>query len=521
MAPEEKSAAQSQAHSPEDELKAERAQFALAERAARFGYWRVRLADGHTTWSPGMYRLLGVEDARAPDMAWLLEQINEDDVVHINKTISNAIKTRSPFSYRNRARYPEVTAQIVDTLGEVEIGPDGRVVSIIGVCSDVSRQVLAENARAEAEGMYRVMTEQASDIIMLHTREGRVLFASNALERILGVTPHYFDNSSFLERVHPDDLEEASKLDAVPLPGECLTATYRVRHADGHYVWIEGTTRGIYDENTGELRHVISISRDISERKTQELKMQAALDRAEAASRAKSGFLAGMSHELRTPLNAILGFAGIMREEMYGKLGDPRYREYTGLIHDSGLHLLDLISDILDMAKIEAGKTELNFERVDLAGTVEDCGRLLAERARNSGVELIVEIPEAGVPLVADSRAIKQIVLNLLSNAVKFTPRGGHVWATARCENGRVILCVRDDGIGIPEEALPRLGRAFEQVTTDATIAKGGTGLGLALVSALAQKHGGVMTIESVEGEGTSVTVDLAQDPTERNAEAA
>ncbi len=521
MAPEEKSAEQPQAYSPEDELKAERAQFALAERAARFGYWRVRLSDGHTTWSPGMYRLLGVDDTRAPDTAWLLEQINEEDVAHITKTIANAIRTRSPFSYRNRARYPEVTAQIVDTLGEVEIGPDGRVVSVIGVCSDVTRQVMAEKARAEAEAMYRVMTEQASDIIMLHTRDGEVVFASNALERILNLSPRDFGNGSFLKLVHPDDQEEASKLDVLPSPGEHLTATYRARHADGHYVWIEGTTRGIYDECTGELRHVISVSRDISERKTQELEMQAALDRAQAASRAKSGFLAGMSHELRTPLNAIPGFAGIMREEMYGKLGDPRYLEYTGLIHDSGLHLLDLISDILDMAKIEAGKTELHFERVDLAGTVEDCGRLLAERARNGGVEMIVEVPEAGIPLIADSRAIKQIVLNLLSNAVKFTPRGGHVWATAHSEGDRVFLCVRDDGIGIPEDALPRLGRAFEQVTTDANIAKGGTGLGLALVRALAQKHDGDMTIESVEGEGTSVTVNLAQDPTALTAEAA
>ncbi len=458
---------------------------------------------------------------RAPDMAWLMEQVNQEDAAHIGKTISNAVSTRSAFSYRNRARYPDVTAQIVDTFGEVEVGPDGGVVSVIGVCSDVTRQVMAETARTEAEAMYRVMTEQASDIIMLHARNGDVLFASNALERILGLTPRDFDNGSFLERVHPDDFAEAAKLDTIPAPGECLTATYRARHADGHYVWIEGTTRGVYDDGTGELRHIISVSRDVCDRKAQELTMQAALESAQAASRAKSGFLAGMSHELRTPLNAILGFSGIMREQMYGTMGDARYQEYASLIYDSGTHLLDLISDILDMAKIEAGKTELHFEPVDLAGTIEDCGRMLAERARNNGVELITEVPESGIPLVADGRAIKQIVLNLLSNAVKFTPRGGHVWASARSEGGRVLLCVRDDGIGIPKEALPRLGRAFEQVTTDANIARVGTGLGLALVRALSQKHGGDMKIESVEGEGTTVTVDLAQDPTTLEAEAA
>jgi PAS domain S-box-containing protein len=518
MAPEATSAEHPRKYSPEAELKSE---IALAERAARFGYWRVRLADGHAVWSPGMYRLLGVSEDRAPDMAWLVEQIHEEDRPNVTRTIGNAIKTRSPFSYRTRVNDPNVAVQVVDTLGEVEIGPDGRVVSVIGVCSDVTQQVVAEKARAEAEAMYRVMTEQASDIIMLHTRAGKVIFASNALERILGLTPRDFDNNSFLMLVHPDDLEEASRIDTIPLPGECLTASYRARHADGHYVWIEATTRGVYDECTGELRHVISVSRDISDRKAQELNLQAACEKAEAASRAKSGFLAGMSHELRTPLNAILGFADIMRDEIYGKLGDERYREYTGLIYDSGMHLLDLISDILDMAKIEAGKAELNFEPVDLAGTIEDCARLLADRARNGGVELIIEVPVTGISLVADNRAVKQIVLNLLSNAVKFTPRGGHVWATARSDGHRVILCVRDDGIGIPEEALPRLGRAFEQVTTDSHVAKTGTGLGLALVRALAQKHGGGMSIESVEGEGTAVTVELSQDPTVFAAEAA
>jgi PAS domain-containing protein len=185
MAPEEKSEAQPNPYSPEDALKADRAQFALAERAARFGYWRVRLSDGHAVWSPGMYRLLGVSEDRAPDMAWLMEQIHEEDAARITKTINNAIKTRSPFSYRNRVRDPNVAVQFVDTLGEVEIGADGLVVSIIGVCSDVTQQVTAENARAKAEEMYRVMTEQASDIIILHARSGEVLFASMASRRTI------------------------------------------------------------------------------------------------------------------------------------------------------------------------------------------------------------------------------------------------------------------------------------------------------------------------------------------------
>jgi PAS domain S-box-containing protein len=510
-----------QAPSANDALNMERDQFAFAERAARFGFWRVRLSDNSAMLSPGLCRLLGIPEDTAPGIPELLARLSEEDAANTAALVINAIRTCSPFHCRSRVRNPSTAAKIIDVHGEVAIGADGRAEYLVGVCTDVTEQVTAEEARAKAEEMHRMLTEQSTDIIMLHTRSGQVTFASHALERILGLTPRDFDEGGFLKFVHPDDREEASKLDVIPLPGETLRATYRVRHANGHYVWIEATTRGVYDDCSGEFRHIIGVSRDICERKEQEFAMQAARESAEAASRAKSGFLAGMSHELRTPLNAILGFADIMRDELYGEIGDPRYREYAGLIFDSGQHLLDLISDILDMAKIEAGKTELHFEPVDLAGTIEDCARLLAERARNAGVELITEVPETGIPLTADGRAIKQIVLNLLSNAVKFTPRGGHVWTTATAESGRVILRVRDDGIGIPAEALPRLGRAFEQVTTDANIAKGGTGLGLALVRALAEKHDGSMTIESIEGEGTTVTINLAQAPAALVAEAA
>ena len=268
------------------------------------------------------------------------------------------------------------------------------------------------------------------------------------------------------------------------------------------------------------MRHIICVSRNICQRKADELKMKEAQERAEAASNAKSGFLASMSHELRTPLNAIIGFSDILRDELFGPIGNPRYSEYAGLIRDSGQHLLDLIGDILDMAKIEAGKMDLNFDYLDLSEVIEDCARLLAQRARDNGVQLMMEVPEGELPINADRRAIKQIVLNLLSNAIKFTPRGGHAWISASGETNHVSLSVRDDGIGIPADALPRLGRAFEQVANDPLLSKNGTGLGLALVRALAEKHGGAIRIESVEAEGTTVTVTLARQPAAK-AEAA
>ena len=198
-----------------------------------------------------------------------------------------------------------------------------------------------------------------------------------------------------------------------------------------------------------------------------------------------------------------------MQQQMFGPLGAPRYGEYARLIHQSGELLLDLISDVLDMAKIEAGKLELHIGQVELRGLIADTTRLLQTRANDGQVKLRMELPEGDLFLDADRRALKQIVLNLLSNAVKFTLPGGTVTTRAALIEGCIRIEVADDGIGIPASELPRLGRPFEQVTTDPTLSKGGTGLGLALVHALAEKHGGRVRIDSVEGQGTTVTVEL------------
>jgi PAS domain S-box-containing protein len=502
----------------EAELQRARAHFDLAERAARFGYWRVELADGATYWSPGMYRLIGVDPGTPPNSEWLLQQMPSEDRAVVDEALAAAVRTRSAFSYRTRARDPSVASQIVDTQGEVAIGEDGRVTALLGVCYDVTQQVRAEEAREKAQQMYRLMTEEASDIILMYEADGRILFASGALERVLGRTVEEIEQRRFLTLVHPEDADQAMKVTERPPPGETITGCYRIRHAAGYYVWIEVTTRAIYDTITGEHQSLVSVCRDVTARKEQELEAKAAQERAEAANKAKSRFLANMSHELRTPLNAVIGFTDLMRQQMFGALGSERYEEYATLIYDSGQLLLDLISDMLDMAKIEAGKLELNLERVDLTGTIEDCVRLLRVRLENGGLVLRVDRPVMPVSLVADRRALKQVLLNLLTNAIKFTPSGGEIVVTLRNDGERARLSVRDTGIGIPAHELPRLGRPFEQVCGDPMLAKSGTGLGLALVRALIEKHGGQMRIASEEGVGTEVSVDVPLTPAKRQA---
>jgi two-component system cell cycle sensor histidine kinase PleC len=216
-----------------------------------------------------------------------------------------------------------------------------------------------------------------------------------------------------------------------------------------------------------------------------------------------------MSHELRTPLNAVIGFSEMMHSEIFGPLGDRRYREYTGLIQGAGKHLLDLINDVLDMSKIEAGKQELHRERLNIMDVVRDALAMMQEQAAAGQVALEIDANTAPVFIQADRRAMKQIFLNLLSNAVKFTPEGGRVCVTTQTEGDRVILSVRDTGIGIPAEQIYRLGNPFVQVRNNAGTTQTGTGLGLALVRALTEMHDGTFRIESIEGQGTTVSVSF------------
>ena len=231
-------------------------------------------------------------------------------------------------------------------------------------------------------------------------------------------------------------------------------------------------------------------------------------DRAEEANQAKSAFLANMSHELRTPLNAIIGFSEMMESGMFGPLGDAKYLEYCRDISDSGRYLLDVINDILDMSKIEAGRISLEYETIELDSFLPDSMRMFAMRADGKQLTINAEI-EPSIRLSADRRMIKQIMINLLSNAVKFTPEHGRITVRARMVNGHVNIAIEDTGIGIPREALKNLGKPFEQVESQLTKRYRGSGLGLAIAKSLTELHGGAMRIRSTLGTGTIVLVRL------------
>jgi signal transduction histidine kinase len=259
---------------------------------------------------------------------------------------------------------------------------------------------------------------------------------------------------------------------------------------------------------------VVSVYSDITDLKASERKLIQARSQAEMANHAKSEFLANMSHELRTPLNAIIGFSEIIAHELFGPLGNEKYLDYMKDIHQSSLHLLSIINDVLDMSKIEAGKLELSKEPLNIRHLIGEVIRMMRERADSRGIGLVTKLSGEEVEIWADERAMKQIFLNLLSNAIKFSRDGGEVCIRVISdEPGLAVVEFEDHGIGMNEEELERALQPFGQAKPSTTRNYGGTGLGLPITKGLIEAHGGKLAIESRAGQGTIARISL---PTER-----
>jgi signal transduction histidine kinase len=240
--------------------------------------------------------------------------------------------------------------------------------------------------------------------------------------------------------------------------------------------------------------------------------LNAAKREIEESYRGKTNFMRAVSHQLRTPLNAIIGFAEVLKDQLLGPVGNPRYAEYAGDIHTSGVHLLKLVNQLLDLSRLDAGRYELNLATGDIARVVHSAARIVNKQASDAGLDLVLDLPE-GLPLLPfDEQAVRQVVVNLLSNAIKFTPAGGTIRVEGHRQGQGLTLSVRDNGLGMRAELVPRLLRPFERVD-DGLHSHEGTGLGLPISKALVELHGGELQIQSVLGEGSSVTVHLPGDP--------
>ncbi len=411
---------------------------------------------------------------------------------------------------------------------------------LIGVALDVTDERIAEQRAQAAERRLHDAIDSVSEAFVLWDRQGRLLMCNQNFREFFSLEARVLKPGALRSEVL--QVAELAVRSHMPAAAPAKPGLREVEMADGRWLQVserrtaEGglvmtaadITRIKRQEearrlNEEALQHVVERLEE-SRRELSELaqKYQLEKHRAENANSAKSEFLANMSHELRTPLNAINGFSEIMATEMFGALGDRRYKEYANDILGSGQHLLALINDILDMSKIEAGKMNLHFEALELEDLVSEGVRLMRNRAEAAKLRVEIDMPP-NLPLVeADFRAVKQILLNLLSNAVKFTPQGGRIVVAAREVTGptgrRVRISVADSGIGIAKKDLARIARPFEQVETQHSKTQQGTGLGLALTKSLIELHEGAFTIESEPGVGTTVifTLPVQRESTEK-----
>jgi PAS domain S-box-containing protein len=495
--------------------------FSLAERAARIGYWRQELGPRPPFWSPGLFALIGFDpDTTIPSSEYLMERIHPDDRRTVRRALADAEATGNPFHFRVRSWNMAASERIFDTHGEAERDAGGRIIALLGVVREVTTEVEAQRRLQASEATYRLILEEATDMITRLEPDGTTTLVSPAARQILGYEPEEILGQKSIDFAHPDDLPSiiAATREA-QANGSMATFEHRRRHRDGHYVWLESRVRFLINPQTGAPDGAIAISREIGERKEFEQELLAARERAELASKTKSRFLANMSHELRTPLNAIIGFSDIMMREMFGPIGNERYSEYVRIVNESGALLLDLINDVLDMSRIEAGKYQLNRESFDVREPLDAVVQMLSSRAMEKKLVMETRLTPPDLRAVADKRVLTQILLNLLSNAVKFTDPGGRIELGASGGDDDIRLWVSDTGIGIPAEFLSRIAEPFEQASSDMTRAHGGSGLGLALVKSLVALHGGSFAVTSVVGEGTCVTVTLPLSPEEQTGQ--
>jgi two-component system, cell cycle sensor histidine kinase DivJ len=375
------------------------------------------------------------------------------------------------------------------------------------------------------EDRYRLLARNIADVITRHGRDGAVIFVSPAAESLFGARIAELQGHGLFDRVHVVDRPAyLTTLGNAAALGEPGSVEFRVQResvdTDGRpapeFVWIEMRCRPFEqtapDSNGEDRREVVAVLRDVTERKREQQALSDAHAEAERANAAKSRFLATMSHELRTPLNAIIGFSDMLTKETSLRLDAVRRNEYADLINSSGHHLLSVVNGILDMSKIETGNFEITPEPFAPAESIATCCGILALRASEAGVQLeklaLDDLPE----LIADKRALNQILLNLLSNAIRFTDRGGKVTISARAEAANVTFAIEDNGVGISDEDLARVGEPYFQAGTSYDHRHGGTGLGLSIVKGLVRLHGGEISIRSRVGEGTRVTVRLPLD---------
>ncbi|MBB3353863.1 PAS domain-containing sensor histidine kinase [Rhizobium sp. L9] len=499
----------------------------------RCGLWDFDFENREFFWSRSMYDMLGLPGSdKTLGFGEAARLMHPDDggLYEIARAIANGHSGQVDQIFRMRhagGHYVWMRAR-----AQVIRSNSGRM-HLIGIAMDVTEQHRLAQRYAEADQRLADAIECTSEAFVLWDKNDRLVMCNTHFQEAYGLpdsvlvpgTERSIVNAAAARPVierRVADADGSGRTTEVQLADERWLQINERRTRDGGRVSV-GTDITLMKRHQERLRESerrlmatigdLSASRQTLELQKAELSTananyQAEKERAEAANKAKSEFLANMSHELRTPLNAILGFSEILQNQMFGPLGSLKYDEYARDIHDSGKHLLNVINDILDMSKIEAGHLKLHRERIDLVPLIEESLRFTAIPAAEKNIVIEQRI-SSGLTLTADRRAMKQVLLNLLSNAVKFTDNGGRIALRTRRVDGAVFVTIADTGIGIPRSALSKIGQPFEQVQSQYAKSKGGSGLGLAISRSLTSLHGGRMKIRSREAVGTVISLRI------------
>ena len=377
---------------------------------------------------------------------------------------------------------------------------------------------------------YKHLVENVQDAVMRFGADGAVLFTSKSAERLFGCHRYELAGTGLIDRIHVLDRPTyMTAFSDATHDAAARTVEVRMRKDDlddqsrvPQFIWVEVGLTPVVDDEVREARHeVVALLRDVTDRHAYEIEMREARRSAEDASNAKSRFLATIGHELRTPLNAIVGFSEMMTSGVVGELS-PAHREYANIIHQSGHHLLGVVKMLLDMSRLEAGKFELQTESFDPQNLVEPCFKMVESIALERKVQLVTDMPRLLPQLVADERAVRQVVINLLSNAIKFSNEKGVVTLSMKRQGNLLNISVADRGIGMDRAAVSRIGEPFFQVHDGLSRRYEGTGLGLSIVKGLVDLHEGTLRALSSPGEGTTITVLLPLNgPATKTAETA
>jgi two-component system cell cycle sensor histidine kinase PleC len=509
----------------------------------RCGLWDWDLSRGRIFWSQSMFTMLGL-DARGDLLTFgEVNALVKSDDIDLFEIADQLISSRiDHIDQTFRMQHTDGHWIWLRVRCELSQGAADAGMHLIGIAVDITEQKSLAEKTVEADLRLRDAIETIPEAFVLWDAGDRLVLCNSHFQRLhklpdSAVTPGtsyetVIEVGSMPEvrsRLHETGTQTpgARTFEAQLDDGSWLHISER-RTKDGGYVSVGTDITRIKEheqklvDNDLRLRAtVIDLKRSQAELERQALELADLAEkysrektRAEEANQSKSKFLANMSHELRTPLNAIIGFSEIMESGMFGTLGSEKYQEYCHDILTSGHYLLEVINDILDMSKIEAGRMKLDMEPLDLSKTLAESLRVVSGRAEDKGLLVDADI-EGAISVVADRRAIKQIIVNLLSNAVKFTPDGGKVVVRTRLLSDKIVLMIADTGIGIAPQSLARLGRPFEQVESQLTKTYHGSGLGLAIARSLTNLHGGSMRLRSKLGAGTVVCVSLPRQPLE------